>query len=318
MRFVVTGSHGQLGQCLLSAIDAQADDEVVAAFSREDLDVSDAAEVASIFSRVPGGADVLVNAAAFTAVDLCEREGERAFAVNGIGPGLLAEACREAGVRFVHVSTDYVFDGEGRAPYVEDHPISPQSAYGRSKAEGERRVLAELPDALVVRTSWVFGPGRNFIVAILEQAQKRRRGEVTGPLSVVDDQRGTPTYAADLAEGLLQLAHATGSRWPTDGTDDSVRCTRGVLHLTNAGETTWFDFAREILAATGHGDLVVEPISTADLDLPAPRPAYSVLDCSRAARLGVTLRSWRDALSDYLASSALASQLAQPLAEVSS
>jgi len=150
-------------------------------------------------------------------------------------------------------------------------------------------VLEADPEALVVRTSWVFGPGRNFVGAILRQARLRRSGEARGPLSVVDDQRGCPTYAADLAEGLCAL-RAAGAQ--------------GLYHLCNAGPITWWDFARAILDETGHGDLQIERARTADLSLPAPRPAYSVLDCSRAAALGVRLRGWREALIDYLASPA--------------
>lgn len=300
MRWVVTGSGGQLGQCLVAAVEAAPGEELVAAFPHEALDVSDPAAVDSLFERVPGGADVLVNAAGFTAVDRCETDAGRAFAVNALAPGRLAEACRAAGAGLVHVSTDYVFDGLGSSPYGEEDGIAPQSEYGRGKAEGERRVLSALPEALVVRTGWLFGPGRNFVVAILEQAAKRHSGETAGPLRVVDDQRGTPTYAADLAEGLLALGRRMRLGSEAGAQAGEGQAARGVVHLANAGETTWFEFARAILDDAGHGELAVEPISTAELGLPAPRPAYSVLDCSRAARLGVTLRSWREALGAYL------------------
>jgi len=296
VRWVVTGSGGQLGQCLVEAIRRRAGEELVAALSHADLDVADAPQVERLFERVAEDVDVVVNAAAFTAVDRCETEPERAFAVNAEAPERLARACRAAGVRLVHVSTDYVFDGRATAPYAEDAPIAPATEYGRGKAEGERRVLAALPEALIVRTSWVFGPGRNFVVAILEQAARRRRGEASGPLRVVDDQRGSPTYAADLAQGVVSLAAAVGKEGAP-----------GLFHLTNAGETTWFAFAREILSRTGHGDVGVEPIATAALELPAPRPAYSVLDCGRAAALGVRLRRWPEALADYLATPPMAS-----------
>lgn len=302
MRWVVTGSRGQLGQCLVGAIRSDGREELAAAFSREELDVSDADAVERLFDRVPGGADVLVNAAAFTAVDRCETETELAFAVNGMGPGLLADACRDAGAALVHVSTDYVFDGNASSPCDEATPVAPQGVYGRSKAEGEHRVLTRLPDALVVRTSWVFGPGRNFVVAILDQAMRRRRGEVAGPLRVVDDQRGSPTYAADLARGLIELARSSFAG--TGGTGHEAGAARqplrGLVHLANAGDTTWCEFARAILRESGHGDLKVDPITTSELGLPAPRPAYSVLDCGLAAAAGVSLRSWREALVAYL------------------
>ncbi len=302
MRWVVTGSGGQLGQCLVDAIGSDDREILAAAFSREQLDISNPRDVSSIFDRVPGGADVLVNAAAFTAVDRCESESERAFAVNGIGPGLLADACAAAGVRLVHVSTDYVFDGTASSPCDETTPVAPQGEYGRSKAEGERRVLSRLPEAMVVRTSWLFGPGRNFVVAILDQAALRRRGELTGPLRVVDDQRGSPTYAVDLACGLIALAgnsagRASGGARESGNTGKHVH---GIVHLTNSGETTWCEFARTILSESGYSDLRIDPISTAELGLPAPRPAYSVLDCALAASIGVSLRSWREALVAYL------------------
>jgi len=302
LRWVVTGSRGQLGQCLVDAIREDGREELAAAFSREELDISDANAVEGLFDRVQGGADVLVNAAAFTAVDRCESESEMAVAVNGIGPGLLADACAAAGVALVHVSTDYVFEGNASAPCDEATPVAPQGAYGRSKAEGERRVLVRLPDALVVRTSWVFGPGRNFVVAILEQAARRRRGELTGPLRVVDDQRGSPTYAADLARGVVELARraSVGAGSAERAASAPRQPLRGLVHLTNAGDTTWCEFARAILCESGHGDLQVDPITTSELGLPAPRPAYSVLDCGLAARAGVSLRSWREALVAYL------------------
>jgi dTDP-4-dehydrorhamnose reductase len=307
LRWVVTGSGGQLGQCLVEAIHSDAREVLAAAFSRDQLDISDARAVSSLFERVPGTVDVLINAAAFTAVDRCETETDRAFAVNGVGPGLLAEACAKADVGLVHVSTDYVFDGTASAPCGEETPVAPQGEYGRSKAEGERRVLSRLPESIVVRTSWVFGPGRNFVVAILDQAARRRRGELTGPLKVVDDQRGTPTYAADLARGLIELARLSfrGAHANRHDSSDTGPPLRGLVHLTNSGETTWWEFARVILSETGHADLQVDPISTADLGLPAPRPAYSVLDCTRAASVGVSLRSWREALVDYLRTPAI-------------
>lgn len=290
MRFAVTGSKGQLGRCLVADLEAGGEDRLAVAWAHSDLDLVQGAQVSRLFDDLPGGPpDVLVNAAAFTAVDRCESESELAMRVNGEAPGLLAEVCAEAGVRLVHVSTDYVFGGEGRAPFDEQAPTAPACEYGRSKLEGERRVLAASPRHMVVRTSWVFGPGRNFVVAILGQARLRRSGEVTGPLRVVNDQIGCPTYAADLAQGIRALARAG---------------TEGLVHLCNQGATSWFDFARAILDGSGFRDLAIDPIATRELDLPAARPPYSVLDCSRAAALGVALRPWREALGAYLASPA--------------
>jgi dTDP-4-dehydrorhamnose reductase len=227
----------------------------------------------------------VLNAAAHTAVDRAESERAAARAANATGPAAIAALCRESGARFAHVSTDYVFDGQGTRPYREDDPTGPTTVYGRTKLEGEGLVLAANPDALIVRTSWVFGPGKNFVGAILNQARLRRCGEVQGPLGVVDDQTGCPTYAADLAKGIRGLLDAGVT---------------GLAHLCNSGAISWWDFARAILDETGHDSLAIDRTRTVDNPRPAPRPAYSVLDCSRAASSGVVLRPWREALVAYL------------------
>ncbi len=291
MRFVVTGSGGQLGQCLVRRIAGRAGADCVAAWDHAGLDIGDARAIEAAFDALPSKPDMLVNAAAFTAVDRCETEWDLALSVNGAGPGNLAAACARRGVRMLHVSTDYVFDGVASAPYTEDTEMAPRTAYGRSKAEGERRVLEALPDALVVRTSWVFGPGKNFVAAILRQAELRRNAEVEGPLRVVDDQVGRATYADDLALALLELADATGGS-SADG---------GRYHLANAGVITWWDFAREILDTSGFAALQIDRAKTEELNLPADRPRYSVLDCGRAEALGIRLRDWKTALAAYLA-----------------
>jgi len=288
MRWIVTGSGGQLGQSLVRQLREALGPANVLACSRSEVDLSDLAGLAErIKAWELGPGDVVANAAAHTGVDACESERDAAMAINARGPEVLAAACAAAGARFVHVSTDYVFDGCGEAPYAEDYPTEPKTEYGRTKLIGEQRVLALDPEALIARTSWVFGPGKNFVAAILRQARLRRSGEVQGPLSVVDDQQGCPTYAADLAAALRALV---------------AREAHGIVHVSNCGATTWWDFARAILDETGYSDLVIERGRTAALNLPAQRPAYSVLDCSRAASLGVTLRSWEEALREYLES----------------
>ncbi len=282
--WVVTGCHGQLG-CALGDQLAQAGVPVHAS-DVDTLDIADAAAVDAYLDGLPAPR-VLANAAAYTHVDRCEQEPELAARANAEGPGVLAKACAARGIRMVHVSTDYVFAGTARQPYRESDPPDPQSTYGRTKRAGEEAVLSAAPEALVVRTSWVFGRGRNFIAAILEQGRARRSGEVEGPLRVVDDQHGSPTYASDLAEGIRALVEAEA---------------QGLYHLSNAGETTWWELARFCLDESGMADLEVERISTDSLDLPAPRPAWSVLDGRKAAGLGVVLRPWRDAVRAYLAS----------------
>jgi dTDP-4-dehydrorhamnose reductase len=274
---------------------------LVRAFGHTELDIADPEAVARLFDRAEPPPDVLINAAAFPAVDLCESEEKEAFRVNGEGPGLLAEQCRAAGVGLVHVSTDYVLTGDARTPQAEGAPMAPRTAYGRSKAEGERRVIEALPEALVVRTAWVFGPGKNFVGAILRQAALRLSGEVEGPLRVVSDQRGCPTYAADLGEGILALCDLAFRRHSGVG-EGGDEAPRGIFHLTGGGEATWWEFARRILDTTGHADLEIEKLSTDQLDLPAERPLYSVLDCGRAEALGIRLRSWQEGLAAYLES----------------
>jgi len=288
MRLWVIGGDGQLGRWLVRLARARPGCELADVLGRDRLDLADPSCADGLFQV---GADALpdavVNAAAFTAVDRCESEEPLARRVNAEAPGRLAARCRERGVRFVHVSTDFVFDGRARRPYREEDPPRPLGAYGRTKREGEERVLEACPAALVVRTSWVFGPGRNFVRTMVEQAERRLRGEAEGPLRVVADQRGRPTYAADLADALLQLA----------GTGAS-----GLLHWCNDGEASWYELARAALEEAGCTAVAVEPIRAEEWPRPAPVPAYSVLDIRRARSLGVGARPWREALADYLGS----------------
>jgi len=284
--WVVTGSGGQLGRALVRALSADPERELLAAPRHAECDVADPEAVRALLRGLPRPPDVVVNAAAFTHVDRCEREPEIARRVNAEAPGHLARACAEVGAQLAHVSTDYVFPGDVDRPYREDDPTGPRSVYGQTKLEGEERVRAVSPDFLVLRTSWVFGEGRNFVRAILHQAERRRRGEAEGPLRVVDDQRGRPTWADDLAHALRALLEAGAG---------------GVYHWANDGIATWWDLARASLDASGFADLEVERIRTAELDVAAPRPAWSVLDLGKARALGVGSRPWPEALRAYLA-----------------
>jgi dTDP-4-dehydrorhamnose reductase len=277
LHWLVLGAGGQLGHALGQALS----DETVALCGRE-LDVTDPDALAKAIAGATGvPPDVVVNAAAFTHVDRCEREPEEAMRVNALAPGLVATACARAGARLVHVSTDYVFDGEGDRPYREDDATGPRSVYGRTKLAGEEAVRAVAPDSLILRTSWVYGRGRNFVASILAQAQ---RG---GPLRVVEDQRGCPTSARSLAEGLRALVERGAS---------------GLYHLAGAGESTWWELARVALDLTGRREVPVARIRTEELELDAPRPRYSVLDCGKAAAAGVRLPDWREALHLHLRS----------------
>ncbi len=291
MRVLVTGAGGQLGHDLVIALagevppagrrrsllgpeGAGAGVDVTGA-DRASLPVDDRAAVLEAVAGLRP--DVVVHAAAWTAVDACEGDPDRAFRVNALGTRHVAEAAGMVGAHLVYVSTDYVFDGTSARPYIEWDPPCPLSVYGRSKLGGE---LECPPDATVVRTSWVCGAtGANMVKTALALADR------DGPLRFVDDQHGSPTFTADLAAAIVTL-----------GLDRRP----GTYHVTNAGETTWFGFVRAVLEAAGHDAGRVEPISTADLDPPraAPRPANSVLD-NAALRLGgmPLLPDWRDGLA---------------------
>jgi dTDP-4-dehydrorhamnose reductase len=221
----------------------------------------------------------IVLAAAYTDVDGCESNQDLAFSVNRDGAVNVAHAAKEAGARLLFLSSDYVFDGRKTSPYETNDPRNPQSVYGRSKAEAELRLLDAMPDCCIARTSWLFGTGgKCFPDTILKLAATRPA------LDVVDDQRGCPTYAADLADAIIQLCRANAS---------------GIVHATNSGNCTWFEFAREIL----HGSELqteVRPVNSAQMARPAPRPAYSVLSPTSLQRFGITTPTWQDALRRYL------------------
>jgi dTDP-4-dehydrorhamnose reductase len=281
-RLLVTGAAGQLGADLLHVLSTR-DDLEAAGLTRSELDITDPAAVESTLDRVRP--DLVLNAAAYTAVDQAESDEDRAHLVNAVAPGVLALACGRLGVGLVHVSTDYVFSGDASEPYRVDTPPAPKSAYGRTKLAGERAVLAALPAASwVVRTAWVYGQtGANFVKTMARLERSRPT------VDVVDDQRGSPTWSRDLAGGLVELAAAV--------TGPGRRPEPGVYHCTNGGETTWYGFARAVFAELGADPDRVRPTTTDRFPRPAPRPAYSVLSDAawRAAGLSA-LRPWRDAL----------------------
>ncbi|NIH82454.1 dTDP-4-dehydrorhamnose reductase [Amycolatopsis viridis] len=290
---LVPGGTGQLG----TALSALASPEVqVVAPSSAELDVTNAGSVIAAVGTLAAEAaeagrhPLVINAAAYTAVDAAESDEHRAFAVNVDGARVLAAACSSRRVPLIHVSTDYVFPGDSSRPYEPEDPLGPRSAYGRTKAAGEDAVLGSGARAWVVRTAWVYGAeGANFV-----DTMRRLEGE-RDTLSVVDDQRGSPTWSADLAAGLLEL----GGRIAAGGAPQ-----RRILHCTNAGETTWYGFARAIFEELGADPSRVKPCTTAEFPRPAPRPPYSVLSNEAWRQAGLTpLRSWREALHDYLAAS---------------
>ena len=273
MRLLVTGAGGQLGADLLRVA---ADHEVVG-LTRSELDVTDPAAVEKVVAEVRP--DAVLNAAAYTAVDAAEQDEATAAAINAEAPATLARVCALHDTDLVHVSTDYVFDGTATSPYEVDAATGPRSAYGRTKLAGERAVRELLPErSWVVRTAWVYGQtGANFVKTMA------RLEAVKDTLDVVDDQRGTPTWSRDLAAGLLALAAA--------------RPAPGVLHATNAGDTSWYGLARAVFAELGADPDRVRPTTTDRFPRPAPRPAYSVLSGASWAAAGLpALRPWRDAL----------------------
>jgi dTDP-4-dehydrorhamnose reductase len=278
MRVLITGAAGMLGQDVAGAAAAAGHEPV--ALTRAELDIADAPAVAAAVAAAAPAA--VVNCAAWTNVDDAEVEYEDALAINGPGAGHVAAAAHAAGAWTIHVSTDYVFDGAKREPYVESDPVGPRSGYGRSKLEGERAVARQAPERHTIgRSSWLFGAGGGcFPQTILRLAGERDR------LTVVDDQIGCPTFTGHLGAALVELA-ARGDRAP-----------RGVLHVAGAGQCSWFQFAREIVGSGATTTCEVLPVSTEEFPRPAPRPAYSVLRSERGAPV---LPHWRQGLREYMA-----------------
>jgi dTDP-4-dehydrorhamnose reductase len=280
MKLLVTGTSGQLAQSLLAAGLAEGVDVVALRRPQLDLTVPGTIRAALADARP----DIVVNAAAYTAVDKAEGEPDLAMSVNATGAGELAAQCARAGVPIIHVSTDYVFDGTSSAPYREDDATAPINAYGRSKLAGEVQVARANPRHVIVRTSWIYSPyGINFVRTMLRLAQSRSE------VGVVDDQWGAPTYAPHLAQAILSIARqlprtADGGPW-------------GVFHAAGGGEATWCGFAREIFALAAERGLKVpevKAIATVDYPTPARRPGNSRLDCSKlAAVFGVVMPEWQ-------------------------
>jgi len=279
MRVLITGAGGQLGRDTALSCERAGDD--VVACTRDDLDVTARDAVLSAITSIRPHA--VVNCAAWTAVDACESDPERALLANGLAARWIAEGCSRVDAHLVHVSTDYVFDGTLDRPYVEWDPTSPTSVYGRSKLAGEVEASALGASAAIVRTSWVCGEhGNNMVKTVLRLADEHPR------LAFVADQIGHPTFTADLAPMLRRLALDRRS---------------GVHHLTNQHATSWYEFVREIVSLIGKDPGMVEPILTVDLDppRPAPRPANSVLDNAVARMSGLpTMRDYREPLAELL------------------
>jgi dTDP-4-dehydrorhamnose reductase len=273
MKVLILGASGLLGQALMREWSG---DEVVGLSSRE-VDIRDSAEVRQVVESTRP--EWIVHSAAYTDVDGCESNQKRAFAVNRDGAVNVAQAAKQANAKLLFLSSDYVFDGKKTSPYETEDPRNPQSVYGRTKAEAEARLLELLPECCIARTSWLFGAGgKCFPDTILKLAATRPA------LEVVNDQRGCPTYTVDLARSIAKLCRTNAT---------------GIVHVTNEGNCSWFEFAREIMRAAGL-PTEVRPVSTRQMARPAPRPAYSVLSSTSLQRWEITMPAWPDALQRYL------------------
>ena len=281
MRIVILGAGGRLGAALVRAYSGKFD---VASFNHAELDLAKPDAIQSALDNFKF--DILINAAAFTNVDLCETEKDRAFAINAEAPRVLAEICRDKKAKLIHISTDYVFDGHKRRPYVEDDAANPISAYGESKRAGERFVLQTSDRHLIVRVSWVFGPERpSFVDAMIKRAREEEK------IEAVADKWSTPTYTNDVAELLPRVFDVDA----------------GILHLANSGQCSWQEYAQYALdcchkAGVSLKAKTVGPLKLADMEnWMARRPVYSVLSSAKYQALtGVKPRSWRDAVADYI------------------
>lgn len=280
IRILITGAAGQLGQSLKFIAEGNKSFELILTDINE-LDITNAPEVIQFIKKSRPA--YLVNCAAYTAVDKAESDQEKCRLLNARAPMILAEGCQVSGTRLIHISTDFVFDGRKKTPYLEEDKTAPLSVYGASKREGEQSIENQ-PLVMIVRTSWLYSEfGSNFFKTILRLSA----GE--NPLRIVQDQTGTPTYAGDLAAELLNLITRIENK--------SLDFIPGIFHYSNEGETNWYEFAVEILRQSGIPKEVI-PITTEEYPVPAKRPAYSVLSKDKIARVyGIRPAHWQDALS---------------------
>lgn len=287
MRILLLGKNGQIGWELQRALPSPGE---LVALGRGELDLADGGAIADAVRDIKP--DVMVNAAAYTAVDRAEEEPEQAMAVNGVAPGILAEEAARLGAVLIHYSTDYIFDGEKGAPYREEDSPNPLSSYGRTKLAGEEAIRAAGGSYLIFRTSWVYGlRGKNFLLTILRQAREKEE------LRVVDDQVGTPNECGTLARATARVLAA----YLRSGNKDLA----GIYNLSASGETSWFGFAREILAADPRREeqlcREIIPIDTGSFPTPARRPRYSVLDNNKVQNtFGIKFGSWKSDLKELL------------------
>lgn len=279
-KILITGANGQLGR-EFRELSASFPAVEFIFLSREELTIDDPASVEKIFGLHQP--HYCINCAAYTAVDKAESESDAAWRINAEAAGILAAACKACNTLFIHISTDYVFAGTAMTPYKEDEATGPQNVYGMSKLEGERKVVLLNPDALIIRTSWVYSAyGKNFVKTMLRLMAEKEE------INVVSDQHGSPTWAADLAAAILQIIQS--DQWEA-----------GTYHFSNGGDISWFDFAVAIRDITG-SSCRVNAITTASYPTPAKRPAYSVLDTTKIETVfGIRPAYWKDSLKKCLA-----------------
>ena len=286
MRILLTGKNGQVGWELQRAL---APLGVVTAYDREQLDLSDVSQIRAKIREL--NPQLIVNAAAYTAVDRAESEPEIAMQINAAAPAAMAEAAKEAGALLIHYSTDYVFDGASTKPYTENHATNPLNVYGQTKLAGERAISSSGASFLIFRTSWVYGArGKNFLLTILRLAQERSE------LTVVNDQIGAPTWSRDIAEATARVISNIG---PAKKLAAAAAKFSGIYNLTSSGETSWFGFAEFALSSVKLLNTVsLKPLTTAQYKTPARRPLYSLLDPSRLTRtFGLAMPAWKASAS---------------------
>lgn len=280
MRILVIGSNGQLGTDF--AAQAESAGHYVIGVDYPQIDIREKSSVKSCMDGA--NPDVVVNCAAYTAVDNCETDSNAAFALNGDACGTLAEVCKSCGALLVHISTDYVFDGNASSPYTEDSQTDPQSVYGKSKLRGEKTILDSYDNSMIFRIAWLYGAhGNNFVKTIRKIAEANAKENK--PLRVVSDQFGTPTWTVSVCRQILVMLD---------------KRERGVFHCTSEGSCSWYDFAKAIVDAAGiNAD--VQPCTTAEFPRPAPRPTYSVLENARLKSAGMNIMpDWREAFREFL------------------
>jgi dTDP-4-dehydrorhamnose reductase len=283
---LVTGANGQLGQELRQLSSGHPEFDFLFT-TRETLSLENPEGISAFFGK--NKFDICINCAAYTAVDKAESEKERAFRINGEAVGRIASECRKIKIPFIHISTDYVFDGTATSPLREDDPVNPVNAYGASKLSGEELALKNNPATVVIRTPWVYSSfGNNFVKTMLRLMRERKE------LNVVSDQFGAPTYAADLASALIKIA--TVLTQPGNSSEHHA----GIYHYANEGKISWYDFAESIRVLSG-SPCVVHPIPTEQFPTPAKRPAYSVMDTRKIREtFGLEIPFWKDSLKRCL------------------